>query len=238
MEISKTILEKLENTKSGIIGVVGPNGSGKTKILNDLYKSVDSKNAGYINCLELDTNMIVKDYLNNIVEIKKYRIEEKEKRINDALLMVGLQGYLRRNINTLSLSEKVRLNLASMLIYNPKIMIIDEPFVLLDKESIKKLVHLLRLLKMRYHKKIVIATNNIDVLHKIVDYVYAISNEKIVLEGEKYDVFKETKKLKRYHIISPNVISFSNKILERKNIKIGYRDEINDLIKDIFRNTY
>ena len=74
-----------------------------------------------------------------------------------------------------------------------------------------------------------------EFVNKIADRVILLDKTKIVLDDGKYEVFKQEDKIKKLNILPPKTIAFSNKVLKEKNIKIGYRDEINDLIKDIYR---
>lgn len=170
------------------------------------------------------------------VDSFQYRTNEKTKRIEEALQLVGLdKSYLKRDSLTLSNGEMRKVALASILIYNPKVLILDEPTIGLDEASKKSMLQLFRMLKRRFHKTIIIVSHDIEFIHKLTDYIYVLNNGKIVLKGDKYEVFKEEEKLSKYGVSVPQVIRFSNKVFEKKQIKIGYRDEINDLIKDIYR---
>ena len=228
----------------GINGIIGCNGSGKSLLLKIISKELKptsgtieiSKQVGYVDCLNFKiSNELVCDYLKKILIIKNYKLDSLNERVDKSLIMVGLENVKYNRISSLSNNEIIRLSIASVLIYNPKIIIIDEPFITLDDNNLKKIFKIFRLLKLRYNKTIIIATNKIDILHKIADNIYVLDKGKIVMKGDKYEVFMQEKNLTKYNLIVPDVIHFSNLVLEKKNKKIGYRDEINDLIKDIYR---
>lgn len=246
-----------------ITGIVGRTGSGKTTLLEMIealrlptkgnikigdYVLEKDKNIENINDLRFNVGLVfqtpeeqffnftVQEELELGMRFFGYKLQKLDKRVIDALIMVGLdESYLSKNPLNLSNGEKRKVALASILIFNPEILVLDEPTIGLDDENKKAFIRLIRTLKQRYNKTIIIASHDTEMLHKIVDYVYVIDNKKIVLEGTKYEVFKQVKLLKKYGIKVPKVIEFSDKVLTKKNVKIGYRDEINDLIKDIYR---
>ncbi|MEG0826697.1 MAG: energy-coupling factor ABC transporter ATP-binding protein [Bacilli bacterium] len=159
-----------------------------------------------------------------------------KKLISDTLKMVDLdESLLQRDPFTLSSGEKRKLAIASILIYNPKIILMDEPTIGLDYKSRENLIKIIRNLKTEYKKTIIIVSNDVDLIHKISDYIYILKEGNLLLSGNKYDVFKNTKLLRENNINIPKLIEFSDYVLINKRIKIGYRDEINDLIKDIYR---
>lgn len=239
-----------------ITGIIGPNGSGKTtlvEIIDGLLKPVkgivkynkkekiNPKDIGYIfqNPKNQFFSKTVKEELELGAKINNYKLDVLDKRVLDVLKIVKLdKEILDKNPLTLSNSEAKKIAIASILMYNPKLIILDEPTLNLDDKSKDEFIKLIKMLKNRYNKTIIIISHDIDLLHKIVDNVVLLNEGKIVLEGNKYDVFKDSKTLKKYGLLPPKVIMFSNKVLNKKGIKLGYRDEINDLIKDIYRNVY
>ena len=107
--------------------------------------------------------------------------------------------------------------------------------VWIDNENKKNLIRLIKILKTRYKKTIITVSHDTDLLLKIADEVNVVENGKKTLSGDKYEVFSNEKIMKRNNIKVPKLIEFSNMVKKKKGIKIGYRDEINDLIKDIYR---
>lgn len=252
-EVLKNINIKLKAGK--INAIVGKSGSGKTTLLELITgilkpttgkvlideKEIDNLNNAFdIGYVSQDNNQFlqktVKEELEMLLKLYNYKLKEKNKRINDSLIMVGLnEKYLNLNINNLSSGEKKKLALASALILNPSILIIDEPVIGLDRKTKEELKKIFRILKTRYNKTIIFVSNNLDFVLEVADYVYVLYDKEIVLEGKKIDVLSKTDILKKYGIIGPNITSFESLVLTKKQIKIGYRYEINDLIKDIYR---
>lgn len=252
-EVLKNINIKLKAGK--INAIVGKSGSGKTTLLELITgilkpttgkvlideKEIDNLNNAFdIGYVSQDNNQFlqktVKEELEMLLKLYNYKLKEKKKRINDSLIMVGLnEKYLNLNINNLSSGEKKKLALASALILNPSILIIDEPVIGLDRKTKEELKKIFRILKTRYNKTIIFVSNNLDFVLEVADYVYVLYDKEIVLEGKKIDVLSKTDILKKCGIIGPNITSFENLVLTKKQIKIGYRYEINDLIKDIYR---
>ena len=245
-EILNDINIKFEKGK--ITSIIGKSGSGKTTIL-ELISSIilptngeivfnNESKIGFLFQFpeEQFFNQTVEKELEVILKLNDYKTKDKKKRISDALKMVGLNDtYLNMNPFKLSSGEKRKVALASILILNPNILLLDEPTNGLDSKSKNELINLIRILKKRYNKTIIIASHDMDFIHKITDYIYVLDNKKIILEGDKYSIFKDEESLNKINIRVPKIIEFSNRVLKLKQIKIGYRDDINDLIKDIYR---
>jgi energy-coupling factor transport system ATP-binding protein len=262
-EVLKNIDLEIKNGK--ITGIIGKSGSGKSTMiqlinaLNFPTKGnlevgtfvIDSKKKKIKKINELRVNiglifqfpeeqffnMTVFDEISFGMKYFKFKTEDIEKRIINALKMVGLnKDYLYRNPFTLSSGEKRKIANASILAYNPSILILDEPTIGLDSISKKKLLELIRTLKNRYKKTIILVSHDVDLVHQISDQILVLSEGKIVLSGNKYDVFKHEIELKKYGIKLPKAIEFSNLVYKKTGKKIGYRDDINDILKDVYRN--
>lgn len=259
-KIIKNINIKFEDEK--ITYLIGKNGSGKTTLLEIIDMLVKPDNGELIIDDKSINNIKEKELVNirkNIglvfqnpeeqffcetvkkelefgMNIFKYDKKTREKRIKDSLTMVGLpEEYLNRNPMSLSRSDMRKLSIACVLALNPKIILLDEPTINLDDLNKKVLIDLLKRLKRKYHKTIIITSHDMNFILKTADYIYVINNGEKVLEGNKYDVFKNEELLK-YNILPPKIIEFSNIVRNTKNIKLEYRDDINDLMKDIYRH--
>lgn len=244
-EVLKDINISIEEGK--ITGIIGKTGCGKSTLLDiisnlikpDKGEVINDKKIGYV----IQNNKAsffcktVKEELELSAVANNYRVNELEKRVKAVLKIVNLdESILLKNPLLLSNNESKKLSLAIILMYNPKIIILDEPTTNLDNNTVLEMMALLKKLKHRYSKTIIVVSHDVDMLHKLVDNIIAMDNGQIILAGNKYDVFKNVKLLKKHGIVSPKTMIFSDTVLTKHNVKIGYRDEINDLIKDIFRN--
>jgi len=245
---NKKILENINlNIKKGsITTILGKSGSGKT-VLAEIIDLLTLPTTGIVrHDNDYKVGMVFQSpeeqFFSSTVEkeitfglnFNNKDINEIKKKVQDALTMVGLdESYLNRNPFSLSCGEKRKVAIASILAMNPRTLILDEPTLGLDNKSKKSLIKIIKLLKNRYNKTIVVITKDSEFAHLISDEVIILHEGKIVLQGNKYDVF--TSDIEKYGIKKPQIIEFEQLVRKEKNIRLLYRDDINDLMKDVYR---
>ena len=184
-----------------IVGFLGPNGAGKSTImkiicsyitqsegnvevcgLNVIEESIASKNKiGYLpehNPLYLD--MYVKEFLSFISDIHK--IKNKEERINEMIEVTGLTPEKNKKINELSKGFRQRVGIASALIHDPEVLILDEPTTGLDPNQLKDIRNLIK--EIGKSKTIMLSTHIMQEVEAICDRVIIIKQGEIVADND------------------------------------------------------
>ena len=172
-------------------------------------------------------------------ELLKRKISPKnlEKKVEDSLKIVGLkEELLDRNIYTLSSYEKKFVQLAMALLSNPDLLILIEPFKILDKNNEKKLMMLLEKINESYHKSILIVDSNINYIYKYTNHLILFLNNKILKEGSTFDILTNVDYLKKNKIDIPDIVEITYLALKNKKVKIDYHKDIRDIIKDIYKH--
>ena len=233
---------KFESKK--IYGIIGSSGSGKS-CLADLINCGIVPSGGdiyfdgkigmvYQNIFDQFFYENIKDEF--IFNLKINGIYNIVKKMNDAVRMVGFNSsILNKSIYELSSSEQKRISLALVLACNPDVIILDDLFFGLDGKTHDNIIRIIRLLKIRYGKTIIIVSRNSDLIYSVCDNVILINNGFLLKLGDKYSIFKDKSLLEKCGLSIPKLINFSNILKDRKDIDLGYRNDINDLVKDIYR---
>lgn len=189
---------------------------------------------------EIDNNIhfqTVYELLENEVLKRKIRPKNLEKKVEDSLKIVGLKAeILDRNIYTLSSSEKKFVQVAKALLSNPELIILIEPFKKLDKKNKKKLMMLLEKIKDNYNKSIIIIDNNINNIYNYTKHLIIFLNNKIIKEGQTFDILTNVNYLKKNKIDIPDIVEITYLALKNKKVKIDYHKDIRDIIKDIYKH--
>jgi len=182
-----------------IVGFLGPNGAGKTttmKILTGFVPQSEGeakvcdldvrqhplatrKNIGYLpehNPLYLD--MYVKEYLTFVSKV--HRIDNIKNRVAEIIELTGLQIEQRKKIGQLSKGYRQRVGLASALVHNPKVLILDEPTTGLDPNQLSEIRSLIK--SLGENKTLIFSTHIMQEVEAVCDRVIIIDEGKIVAD--------------------------------------------------------
>lgn len=224
------LVNNIKINDNKIILITGESGTGKTNFCNILSKSRKSYMIGCAtNFFEKRT---VKEELSFIFKYKNNSKNKKYDKIYEAFKMVGLdRSILNRDIFDLSSSEKIRILLCKLLLKNKDVIIIDDIFDLLDDKTRERIFKILLKLKKYYNKTIILSTSNIDLVYDYVDEIMYIKDGKMYKYDDKINIYKNKDENIR---IKPFLISIVDK-MKKKYPNMSYKDSINELIKELYR---
>ena len=127
------------------------------------------------------------DYINFICDMYDVPTEVREKNIKKYAKMFEMEDKLNDTIDSYSHGMKQKIVLISALAHNPKIRIMDEPFVGLDPKAVFDIKEILN--EMVKEKKIIFySTHILDVAEKLCSRVAIIKNGKLVKSGSMKEI--------------------------------------------------
>lgn len=183
----------LEITDGEFICLLGPSGCGKSTLLN-LIAGLEKPNSGTI---EMDGRLVTEPGPDRTVmfqesalfpwltvaenvrfgmKINKYSKEEQTERIKKYLAMVKLTEYAGYHVHEISGGMKQRAAMARALCLDSRVLLMDEPFAALDKQTINTLRTQLEQIWEETGKTMIFVTHSVEEAMFFADKVVMLSN--------------------------------------------------------------
>ena len=112
-----------------------------------------------------------------------------EKRLNEVSEKIGIQALLERDIKSLSTGDMNTVLIAKALIKRPKLLILDEPFDGLDKQSRNFLADTINALAQT-NIQLILITHRFEEIVQEITHVMFLKHGRIHMDGRKEDVFR------------------------------------------------
>ncbi len=148
-----------------------------------------------------------------------YSKERVDACVQKALEQVGLSRLKDKPPHHLSGGQKKRVAIAGIMAMEPEVIILDEPLSNLDPIGADEIMDLLNEFN-QFGSTIIISTHDVDLAYRWSDYVFLLSNSKIIGQGTPAEVFKEPELLKKAGLRQPTTLEIYHEI-ERRGLASG-----------------
>ena len=199
-----------EIKENEIIGLLGPNGSGKTTTIGMILGLLKPTGGEVlINGLKIENNPIeilqkinfISPYIelpkkltvkqNLIVYGKLYSVKNLNEKIDYLVSKLRLENLLNRVTGELSSGQKNRISLAKAIINDPNVLLLDEPTASLDPEIGDFVRTFLENYKKEKKVSILLASHNMDEVTRLCSSIMMMKNGLIIDQGKPNDLIKK-----------------------------------------------
>lgn len=232
----------LEISKGDFLMILGRNGSGKSTLLKLIF-GIERKKSGkiYLDGKDLDEDIyygrerMALVFQNPDEQIVSHKVEselaftmenygiprdEMKKRIDEALEIVGLTHKKDSEVQTLSGGEKQRLCIASAMVMEPEILVLDEPTSMLDSKNRLKIMEILSKIN-RDGTAVIIVSHHLKELEYCRN-VISLEKGKIEFQGEKMEFIRELiTQDEKFPISLPNSFQLAREVYRKYSLDIG-----------------
>lgn len=198
------------------VALVGPNGAGKSTLMLHLNGILEGK--GSINVAGLPLNKANLGKIRASVGLVFQNPDDQlfsptvfddvafgplhmglpeatvRRRVQDALAAVGMQCYIDRISHHLSIGEKKRIAIATVLSMQPEILVLDEPTAGLDPRARRQLINLLRELEMT----MLVSTHDMPMVTELFDRTIIMEGGRVVAVGATSELLTDPALLQRH----------------------------------------
>ncbi|RLA62536.1 MAG: ABC transporter ATP-binding protein [Epsilonproteobacteria bacterium] len=221
----------LNGYEGEVLGILGPNGSGKTTIIKSIASLLEyDKGQVLINGIDnLKDRKKILPYLGAVLDGNRniyWRLTTLEnihyfsglrgldknktkKKVDEILKALMLEEIKDKEVRLLSRGMKQKVAIACSLIHNPALLLLDEPTLGLDIEISRGMEKWIKKYAKEEKKCIIVTSHDMDFIEEVCDRVIIIQKGKIIFEGNVKDIKDKYYNQKRVRITLNNRISES-----------------------------
>lgn len=204
-----------------VIGLLGPNGAGKSTsfyIITGLLKTdsgqiiiddqdithlpIDKRSKLGIGYLPQDSsifrNLNVENNIKAILQLQKFSKSKQEYKFNQLVEELNIGHILKLSGKALSGGERRRVEIARCLAFEPKFVLLDEPFAGIDPISVQEIQKLIKHLK-KSNIGVLITDHNVRETLQICDKTYVLIDGTIVVSGNSKEILNNDQ-VKKYYL--------------------------------------
>ena len=249
----------MEIYKGQKVAIMGPNGAGKSTLFSHFnglteptsgHVEVDGKAIKY----DRDTLLEVRQKVGIVFQDPNDQLfaptvkedvafgpmnlgldyEEVERRVDEALTMVGMEQYMDKTPHHLSGGQQKRVAIAGIIAMRPEIMILDEPTAGLDPEGVEKVLDILNNLN-KEGMSIVISSHDIEMVNEFAEKIFVLNNGEILESGDKHEIFSNKELLKTAHLKAPITTEILYTLKEKGYTVDTTKISIDEVVEEIIK---